>query len=124
MEGKTLKHTINNQALELDLLLDIAIQVADALDAAHPRRALSRAPLISERARSLTRGTGAVISRFIPDFPPSSQLCCSVDVNDYDPGSLAAAFAYGQVKKEIPAQRNRAAGLNALTLGAEWPFWE
>src|SRR6516164_3950177 len=35
LEGKTLKHIITSQPIELDLLLNISIQVADALDAAH-----------------------------------------------------------------------------------------
>jgi serine/threonine protein kinase len=35
LDGQTLKHLIGSQQIELDNLLDIAIQVADALDAAH-----------------------------------------------------------------------------------------
>ena len=42
MEGATLKHVINDHTLELDRLLDIAIDVADALDAAHGKGILHR----------------------------------------------------------------------------------
>jgi eukaryotic-like serine/threonine-protein kinase len=42
MEGSTLKHLINGSPLELDRLLDIAIDVSDALDAAHSKGILHR----------------------------------------------------------------------------------
>src|SRR5450432_1347983 len=35
LDGVTLKHLIGNRAMELDRVLDIGIEVADALDAAH-----------------------------------------------------------------------------------------
>jgi serine/threonine protein kinase/Tol biopolymer transport system component len=42
LEGKTLKQHIQNQPLPLDDILDIGIQVADALDAAHSKGIIHR----------------------------------------------------------------------------------
>ncbi len=42
LEGQTLKHTIGSEPLELDQLLDLSIQITDALDAAHSKGIIHR----------------------------------------------------------------------------------
>jgi serine/threonine protein kinase/Tfp pilus assembly protein PilF len=42
MEGKTLKHTINAKPMEIDQVLELGVQIADALDAAHAKKIIHR----------------------------------------------------------------------------------
>src|SRR5467141_4178977 len=42
LDGATLKHVIGNRPLELDILLSLGIEIADALDAAHAQGIVHR----------------------------------------------------------------------------------
>ncbi len=42
LEGQTLKHRINGRPVDLDTLLDLSIEIADALDAAHAKGIVHR----------------------------------------------------------------------------------
>src|SRR5437879_1920679 len=42
LEGQTLRHVINGKPLEIDAVLDLGIQIADALDAAHAKGIIHR----------------------------------------------------------------------------------
>lgn len=102
LQGQTLRHMICGRPLDLEPLLDLAIQIADALDCAHSRGIIHRdikpANLfVTDRKQLKILDFGLAKQVLRPEFAREGSMASAATVDDdmlTSPGSTVGTVAY------------------------------
>src|SRR5439155_10492808 len=102
LEGQTLRHRISGKPLEIDTVLDLGIQIADALDAAHSKGIIHRDIKPANvfvtnnrvQAKILDFGLAKVAPKLQASGSASVPTMDVIEANLTSPGSTLGTVAY------------------------------